>query len=139
MKKRLKPNQSKKKNIMKKYLKIVLFGFLTWVIPFVISFFFYTKEGQAAIDLFLFKSIMIVVGSITGATLLVIYFKKLTGNYLQEGILIGTAWFLINIILDILVLLPMSKMPLGMYFSTIGLRYLIIPVMSIAIGYVAEK
>lgn len=91
------------------------------------------------IDIFLFKTIMIVVGSITGAILLVIYFKKLTDNYLKEGILVGIAWFLINIILDLLVLLPMSKMPLGMYFSAIGLRYLVIPVMSIAIGYVAEK
>lgn len=124
---------------MKKYLKIALFGFLTWVIPFVISFFFYSKEGQPVIDIFLFKTIMIVVGSITGAILLVIYFKKLTDNYLKEGILVGIAWFLMNIILDILVLLPMSKMPLGMYFSAIGLRYLVIPVMSIAIGYVAEK
>lgn len=124
---------------MKKYLKIALFGFLTWVIPFVISFFFYSKEGQPVIDIFLFKTIMIVVGSITGAILLVIYFKKLTDNYLKEGILVGIAWFLINIILDLLVLLPMSKMPLGMYFSAIGLRYLVIPVMSIAIGYVAEK
>jgi hypothetical protein len=124
---------------VKKYLKIALFGFLTWVIPFVISFFFYSKEGQPVIDIFLFKTIMIVVGSITGAILLVIYFKKLTDNYLKEGILVGIAWFLINIILDLLVLLPMSKMPLGMYFSAIGLRYLVIPVMSIAIGYVAEK
>ncbi len=70
---------------MNKSLKIALFGFLTWLIPFVVSFFFYSKEGQPLIDIFLFKSIMIVVGSLTGASLLVLYFRGLKKDYLKEG------------------------------------------------------
>jgi uncharacterized membrane protein YpjA len=119
---------------MKKYLKIAFYGFLAWLIPFIASFFFYTREGKLTIDIFLFKTIMIVVGSITGAILLVSYFKKITVDYLKEGITVGVVWFVINILLDLLVLIPMSGMSLSNYFTQIGLRYLVIPAMSIAVG-----
>jgi len=124
---------------MDKRLKIGLFGLLTWLIPFVVSFLFYSKEGELSIDIFLFKSIMIVVGSVTGATLLVIYFKKIEKNYLSEGILVGLVWFLMNMVLDLIVLVPMSGMDIGTYVAQIGLRYLVIPTMSIAMGLVANK
>jgi uncharacterized membrane protein YpjA len=99
-----------------------------------VSFFFYTREGKLTIDIFLFKTIMIVVGSITGAFLLVSYFKKITVDYLKEGIIVGVVWFGINILLDLLVLIPMSGMSISNYFTQIGLRYLVIPAMSIAVG-----
>lgn len=124
---------------MNKILKVGLFGFLTWLIPFMISVFFYSRDGQLNIDIFLFKTIMIVVGSIVGATLLVLYFKKVQKDYLTESITVGLVWFAINIILDLIVLVPMSGMSIGTYFAQIGLRYLVIPVMSVAIGRVAEK
>jgi uncharacterized membrane protein YpjA len=119
-------------------LKMVVFGFLTWLIPFGLAFLFYTPEGELAIDIFLFKTIMILVGAVTGATLLALYFKRLERNYLYEGVKVGLVWFALNIILDLVVLVPMSGMSIGAYFAEIGLRYLILPTMSIAIGYVAE-
>lgn len=119
---------------MKKYLKNVLYGFLAWLIPFVASFFFYTKEGKLTIDIFLFKSIMIVVGSVSAAFLLVSYFKKIRADYFKEGIIVGLTWFGLNILLDIIILIPMSRMSLPDYFAQIGLRYLAIPAMSIMVG-----
>jgi len=119
---------------MKKYIRIALYGFLAWLIPFISAFFFYTREGKLNIDIFLFKTIMIIVGSITGAILLVSYFKKINANYLKEGIFVGVIWFAINILLDLLVLIPMSGMSLSDYFTQIGLRYLVMPAMSIAVG-----
>lgn len=124
---------------MKKYLKIGLFGVLTWLIPFVASFFFFSREGKVLIDIFLFKTIMVVLGSVVGAFFLILYFKKIKKNYLKEGIVVGLIWFILNILLDLIVLIPMSGMNVGDYFAQIGLRYLIIPVMSIAVGYVAES
>jgi uncharacterized membrane protein YpjA len=118
----------------KKYLKNVLYGFLAWLIPFVASFFFYTREGKLTIDVFLFKSIMIIVGSVSGAFLLVSYFKKISSDYLKEGIIVGVTWFGINILLDLLVLIPMSGMSIADYFTQIGMRYLVIPAMSIMVG-----
>ncbi|RZN43450.1 MAG: hypothetical protein EFT35_01280 [Methanophagales archaeon ANME-1-THS] len=119
-------------------LKMVVFGFLTWFIPFGLAFLFYTPEGELAIDIFLFKTIMMLVGAVTGATLLVLYFKGIERNYLYKGVKVGLVWFALNISMDLVVLVPMSGMSIGSYFAEIGLRYLIIPTMSIAIGYVAE-
>jgi uncharacterized membrane protein YpjA len=118
----------------KRYLRNILYGFLAWLIPFVASFFFYTREGKLTIDVFLFKSIMIVVGSVSAAFLLVSYFKRINANHLREGVIVGLAWFGINIALDLLVLVPMSGMSISDYFPQIGLRYLVIPAMSIAVG-----
>lgn len=124
---------------MNKTLRNILYGFLAWLIPFVSAFFFYSKEGGLVIDIFLFKTIMIVVGAIVGAFLLVSYFKRIRANYLMEGIIVGLTWFIINILLDIFVLIPMSEMSLPGYFAEIGLRYLVMPVMSIMVGAALEN
>ena len=124
---------------MNKHFRNILYGFLAWLIPFVASIFFYTKEGGLMIDIFFFKTIMIIVGSISGAFLLISYFKRINIGYLKEGIYVGTTWFVINILLDLLVLIPMSGMAISDYFSQIGLRYLVMPVMSIMVGIALEN
>jgi uncharacterized membrane protein YpjA len=123
---------------MKKLLKVLLLGFLTWLVPFVFSCLFFSKEGQLLIDMFLFKTIMIVLFSFLGALLLIRYFKGITGDYLKEGIIVGVAWLMINWILDFVVLIPIARMGVVTYFTQIGLRYLMIPTMSIAMGYLVE-
>lgn len=124
---------------MKKYLRILLYGFLAWFIPFVTSVFFYTKDGELSIDIFLFKSIMIVVGSFSAAILLIFYFKIINADYFKEGIIVGSTWFGINILLDILILIPMSGMSIADYITRIGISYLAIPAMSIAVGTALEN
>lgn len=120
--------------LMKKYRKNILYGFLAWLIPFVTSFFFYTKKGKLIIDIFLFKSIMIVVGAVSAAFLLVSYFKKINVNHFRESVIVGLTWSSVNIVLDLLVLIPMSGMSISDYLARIGLRYLVIPAMSITVG-----
>jgi uncharacterized membrane protein YpjA len=124
---------------MRKYLRILLFGFLAWLVPFAASIPFYSAEGQPTVDIFLMKSIMIVVGSLSGAFLLVVYFRYLTKSYVAEGILVGLLWFAINILLDVIVLVPMMQVPFSTYFAQIGMRYLVMPVMSTAIGLTVQK
>lgn len=99
---------------------------------------FYTAEGKLTIDIFLFKSVMIVVGSISAAVLVISYFKKIAAEYLKEGIILGFSWFSINIVLDLIVLVQIWGMSFGDYFEQIGLRYLVIPVMCIMLGKVLE-
>lgn len=124
---------------MKKYFKIGLFGLLTWLTSFIVSWFFYSKEGQPVIDLIIIKTIMIVLFSILGAVLLILCFKGIHKNYLGEGIGVGIVWLVINWILDLVVLVPMAKMAIGIYFAHIGLRYLMIPTMSISMGYLLQN
>lgn len=125
--------------MMNKYLRNVLYGFMAWLIPFVTSFLFYTREGGLTVDIFLFKSIMIVVGSISAAFLLISYFKIIIADYFKEGVIVGFVWFGINILLDLLVLIPMSGMSIADYFTQIGLRYIVIPVMTITVGTALEN
>jgi hypothetical protein len=124
---------------MNKYFRNVLYGLIAWLVPFLVSIPFYTREGKLVIDIFLFKSIMIVVGSITAAILLVSYFKHVQVDYVKQGIIVGVIWFALNILLDLIILLPMSGMSAADYFTQIGLRYLAIPTMSIAIGMVLRN
>jgi len=124
---------------MNKYVRNVLYGFLAWLIPFVASIFFYSREGKLTIDIFFFKSIMIVVGSFSVAILLISYFKNINVDYLKEGIIVGLMWFGISIVLDLLILIPMSGMSIMDYFNQIGLRYLAIPAMSVAVGASLEN
>ena len=123
---------------MNKYLKIGLLGLLTWLIPFVVSCFFYSRTGEPLFDIFLLKTIMIVLFSAFGAYLLITYFKGIGEGFVSEGIIVGTVWLLMNWLLDIVILLPLSKMGMAAWFTQIGLRYLIIPIMSISFGFVLQ-
>lgn len=124
---------------MNKYIRNVLYGFLAWLIPFIASFFFFTSEGKLTINELFFKSIMVVVGSFSAAVLLILYFKNINADYLKEGIIVGVIWFVINIGLDLLILIPMSGKSIPDYFTQIGLGYLAIPAMSIAVGTALEN
>jgi hypothetical protein len=118
---------------------LLLFGFLSWLIPFLVSIPFYSTQGGLLVDVFLFKSIMIVVGSLVGTVLMVWLFLRIREGYLREGILIGFTWLIINWVMDWLVLLPMSGMDVSTYFSQIGIRYLVIPVIAVSMGFVLER
>ena len=120
---------------MKNAIRLVIYGLISWIVPFVVAVPFYTKEGTLLIDIHFFKTIMLIVSALTGGFLLVSMFKRAEGRYLREGIVIGAVWLVINLLLDFLILLPMSKMDVATYFMQIGLRYLLIPIMSISTGW----
>ncbi|MDD1693481.1 MAG: hypothetical protein LUQ71_02035 [Methanoregula sp.] len=112
-------------------------AFLTWLVPFVCAIPFYGKDGLL-IDIQLFKSLMIVVGSITAAILIVWCFRPVEKNFTHEAIVTGIIWLLANWILDLIVLVGLLGTTLPDYATQIGLRYLVIPAMVIAAGVVAD-
>ena len=122
---------------MKKYLKISLFGFLVWLIPFVVSVaIFSIRETQRP----LFESIMPLVITVCVVIFSILYFGKIETGFLREGIFLGMIWFAINIVLDLLLFMegPM-KMSFSDYMKDIGLTYLIIPAVSVGFGFLLEK
>ncbi|MGD9107618.1 MAG: hypothetical protein PVI75_00400 [Gammaproteobacteria bacterium] len=124
--------------MLNKYVKIIIFGCILWIIPFLAGFLLYSSKGQPLFDIFLIKSIMIAIGSLTGIILLILYFKKISINYLREGVVVGISWLFINWLLDILILLPMNKMSINIYFMNIGIRYLSILFVSVSVGYLLD-
>lgn len=120
-------------------IKNILLGLLSWLIPFVVSLLFYNQSGELTIQYATFKSIILIVGIISGCYLLFRYFKFVDHNYITNGIIVGLSWFVINIILDSIILIPMMKSTFSSYFMSIGMGYISIPVISVAIGYILDK
>jgi hypothetical protein len=120
---------------LKRTATLLGYGALTWLVPFLAAVPFYGRGGDLLVDASLFKSVMIVVGGVTGALLLVLWFGDVQTRHLREGAIVGGVWLAMNWALDILVLVPLSEMDMATYFARIGLRYLLIPTMAVAIGY----
>lgn len=113
-------------------------AFLSWFVPFACAIPFY-GPGGLLIDIHLFKSVMIVIGSITAAILIVWGFRTISTGYTREAVVTGIVWLLANWFLDLIVLVGLLGTPLPDYAGQIGLRYVMIPVMVIAAGIVADE
>lgn len=125
---------------MNRFLRVIFFGILIWLIPFLISFLFLDMEGNFIIPETFFKSIMIVVGSFVAIILSVKYYKSIKNDFVQEGIILGISWFIISIALDlVMVFSNFFQVTVLEYFTDIGLRYLCIPIFTIGLGYALNQ
>ncbi|MHC4460909.1 MAG: hypothetical protein ACYS6W_01225 [Planctomycetota bacterium] len=122
---------------MKSIKKALLYGFLVWLIPFIVAMLLSSvrKHNRP-----LFESLMPVVITISVVPFLILYFNKLQAHFLKEAVLLGIIWLVISLILDLLCFMegPM-KMSFADYMMDIGLTYLMIPIISIGFGYLLEK
>ena len=105
--------------------RAVLLGFASWLIPFVISFLvFPLKKSNAP----LFETLMMLVVLVTAGAMLQFYFRGRTIS-VREALFISLLWLAVNLLMDY----PMfaygpMKMKASVYYSQIGLDYLIFPV-----------
>lgn len=123
---------------MRSYKLALLYGFLIWLIPFIVAFLIFPiKTSNRA----LFESIMPVVVTISVVLFSVLYFGKSKTSFFKEGILLGVIWFAISLAIDLIMFMPESsiKMSLADYMMDIGLTYLIIPTICVGFGYLLEK
>ena len=81
---------------------------------------------------------MVVAGGGIGVGLLVVAFRYIDAS-LRSGLIIGCYWLGLNLLFDLLILVPMSGMAVGEYFYDIGLRYLLLPIIATAMGVVAKQ
>jgi len=110
---------------MIRWKRALSLGFLSWLIPFVISFLgFPIKRINAP----LFSTLMTLVVLVTAGVLFGLYFRE-RAALASEAVLVGVLWLVANLIFDY----PMfaygpMKMDAAKYYSEIGLTYLIFPV-----------
>ncbi len=121
-----------------KCAKLVGFGFLTWLLPFLLAIPLYSQEGEPLYDIFPIKSVLLVFSAALGTFLILVYFRGVHDRFIREGALLGGTWLLINWALDAAVLLPLSGMDASTYLAQIGLRYLTIPTIAVGIGAAIE-
>ncbi len=117
-------------------LKKIGYGVVLWVIPYVTAI---PLLPLMRSDLLFFKAIMVVEGLIIGAILAVLYFLRVQKDFLREGIVLGMTWMILNWILDYVALLPFTKMSLARYFMEIGIEYIGMISLTVAIGYVLHS
>src|SRR3990172_11000946 len=122
---------------MKSIKLALIYAFLVWMIPFVIAFLIFPLRSS---DRPFFESIMPVAVTVVAVIFTVLYFKKVEGQYLKEGVILGTIFFAISIAIDMLMF---SKGPMAMpfvdYIKDIGFTYLLIPAITAGVGYILEK
>ncbi len=114
-----------------KIARLLIFGVLVWMVPFVVAFPFYSATGELTMDVFLFKSIMILTLVTTTTVLSVVQLKKTKGTALSTSLVVGLTWLLIPLLLDFLILIPVAEMSTSDYIKQIGMRYMVVPMIVI--------
>jgi len=121
---------------MLRWKRALALGFLSWLIPFLISFLaFPLKKANAP----LFSTVMTLVVLLTAGALFKVYFRQRV-PLVSEAVLLGVLWFLVNLIFDY----PMfaygpMKMDAATYYSEIGLSYLIFPAFALGAARLASS
>ena len=104
--------------------RAALLGFLSWLIPFVVSFLvFPLKRSNGP----LFETLMTLVVLATAGAMFQFYFRGRTVSA-HEALFIGLLWLAVNLVMDY----PMfshgpMKMQASVYYSQIGADYLTFP------------
>lgn len=113
-----------------------VYGFLLWLIPFVISVIIFPLKKS---DPTFYQSILAVVALLTLISLTVLYFKKVSGN-IREGVFLGIIFLVMSLFFDFFFFIwgPI-KMSIPNYIKEIGIGYLIYPALTIGIGYLLGR
>jgi len=125
--------------LMKKYVKyFVGFGILIWLVTFIVSIIIYPIREDNRV---FFESIMPVILTLVVIKSTILFFIKVDKDYFKEGIIAGTVWIIISLILDLMLFIPESQMHIDLseYFMDIGFTYLIIFIIPAFIGYLLER
>jgi uncharacterized membrane protein YpjA len=112
--------------------RAALLGLASWAIPLALSFLLFPlKKSNAP----LFETLMTLAILVTAGVLFQRYFRG-RGVLAGEAVLVGVLWLAVNLVLDypLFAYGPM-KMPVGAYYSEIGLVYLTFP----AFGFWASR
>jgi len=117
-------------------LKRLGFGGILWLVPYVTAI---PLMPLIQSDPTFFKTIMIVVGTLVGGLLAVLYFLDVEKDFLKEGILLAVVWIVVNWLLDFVALLPFTKQSVPRYFMEIGLRYIAMVAPTVSLGYVLGR
>lgn len=115
---------------LNKILKIIIFGFVVWIIPTIATFLVsYLNE------LYIFDIVAAVTIAAPVIVFTYLYFVEINTHFLIEGVTIAVVWLAISIVLDILLIfIGISQTNLVEYAITVVPLYIIIPAITIGFG-----
>lgn len=118
---------------MKRFWKIILYGFLLWLTVFVLSFLIFPVKQ---VNPPFFETLITIVLTVSTVFYGYYYFRN-EETSLKKCLLVGFAWVIVNLGIDLPLFLldsPM-KMTFMNYMTDIGLTYLIIPVIILVFSF----
>ncbi|HTV73609.1 MAG TPA: hypothetical protein VME66_07895 [Candidatus Acidoferrales bacterium] len=113
---------------------LIGFGVMSWIVPFVASIALYPLK---ATNEPLFETIVSILILVSAGGLGRLWYRTVPPVHVSDGFALGTAWLLINVVLDQSMLLSIfgpQRMPLAVYLTQVGLKYLIIPIVLVALA-----
>lgn len=120
---------------MNKYLKIISYGLIIWLIPTLV-----TLLASYLNALSFFDVISAIAIAITVIVFSYLYFEDVNVNFIKEGVILGVVWVVISIVLDIvLILLGITKLSLISYAANVIPLYIIIPAVTIGFGLYKDQ
>lgn len=116
---------------MNKSLKIVGYGIFVWLIPSLVTATLAFFSGSMNF----FEIISAVAIAVTVITFSYLYLRDINANFIKEGVLIGVAWMIISIALDLLLIaVGISQLSLTGYAMYVAPLYILIPAITIGLG-----
>lgn len=122
---------------MRSLKSAALLGLAVWAMPFVVALvIFPLRENDRAF----FESIMPVAVTLVTVLCAVRYFRRVERNFVHEGLMLGTVFFVVSLLLDLLLFSkgPMA-MPFIVYMKDIGFTYLVMPIITVGIGVILSR
>lgn len=108
-----------------------------WLIPTLVTaiLIYFPKTAS-----YVFDVLTAVTVTISVAAFSYLYFSDIKANFIKEGVLLGVAWLIISVVLDIvLVILGVNKISLFEYAVMVLPLYVIIPAITIGYGLYIDQ
>ncbi len=115
--------------------RLLGYGLATWIVALAISMLMFPlkRAGDP-----LFETVMTLVLAALAVVATGLHFRRLDAGFVREGVLLGCALLLVNVVLDLPLFLagPMAR-PLMSYLEDIGFTYLLYPIVTVGTGMLA--
>jgi|JI8StandDraft_1071087.scaffolds.fasta_scaffold00048_5 hypothetical protein len=116
--------------------KLFLFGFILWIIPFVLAIPLFQLFGDNRI---VFKSVICLVLALTIMGVWNKYLQNISSDFLTHSYVASVTWILMSIIPDLFAFLLGFQMSAVTYFTEIATSYLLIPILLIGNALLLQK
>jgi hypothetical protein len=123
--------QSQSNSSLAQMRRAFTFAGLLWLIPFLVSIFFYNQDGDLLVDFWVFKVAMVVVASVTSIFLFRWYYK---GKDIHPIKILIPEVLLVNVVLDLIVLVGLLGMELSFWAISILPVYIVMIPLTIIIS-----
>jgi hypothetical protein len=122
---------------MQSLKRALAYGFLVWLLTLLASMAIFPLKRSWPV---LFDSIMPIALALFAVMFANRYFQHCAASSLREGFALGAIWLIMNWLLDwpLFSFGPM-RMSMVNYMADIGLTYLMLPIITVGIGFQATR